>query len=262
MKVTVWDKCVLGFLAVAFGGGGVVILNNYMDRNRDRTIWPERPIPSGRVKAVNALFLAIFLFICALLFSWFLFNTVTFIILLLAIALGSLYSAYLRDKVGYLSLPPIVGLVYLGGWAAFSAETVFTGVLPWYLYLLGLVWQTAHIMVYYPVHISLGVSAESAVRVPPAFFFVPSPRLAAGIGVGFAGLTIVLGILLPLLTPLSPLYLVLVLAAGIYALARGLELLTDASNREKGLRAFSSLTVFRLIISIAILLDIFIYHQM
>mgnify|MGYP001102068966 CR=1 FL=1 len=184
-----------------------------------------------------------------------------FLILLLAIILGSFYSAYLRDRVGYLSLPPIVGLIYPGGWAAFSPETLFTSVLPWYLYLLGLVWQAAHIMVYYPMHIPYGVNDKSVMKLP-AFFFIPSPRVVAGIGVGSICLTLLLSGLLPLLAPLSPIYLTLVLATGIYALGSGLKLLRDASSKEKGLKAFASLTIFRLTISVAILLDIFIMCEM
>jgi len=256
-----WDKCILGFLAVAFAGGGIVTLNNYIDRERDKKIWPERSIPSGRVKASSALASAIFLFICALLTSWFFFNPVNFFILLLAIILGSLYSAYLRNKVGYLSLPPIVGLIYIGGWAAFSPETLFTSLLPWYLYLLGLVWQAAHIMVYYPLHLTYRINGKPIIKLP-AFFFSPPPQFAVGIGIGFLVLTLLLSSLLPLLAPLSALYLILVLATGIYALSSGLRLLRDASNREKGLKAFASLTIFRLTISVAILIDIFIYRQL
>lgn len=256
-----WDKCILGFLTVAFAGGGIVTLNNYIDRNRDKTIWPERSIPSGRVKAGSALASAVFSFICALLLSWFFFNPVNFFILLLAIILGSFYSAYLRNKVGYLSLPPIVGLAYLGGWAAFSPETLFTSPIPWYLYLLGLVWQVAHIMVYYPLHITPGTNDKSAINVS-ALFFRPSPRVAASIGLGAICLTLLLAILLPLLTPLSPLYLILVLATGIYAVISGLKFLKNALNRDKGVKAFAAMTIFRLAISVAILIDIFIYRQM
>jgi len=256
-----WDKCVLGFVAVAFAGWGIVALNNYIDRDRDKVIWPERSIPSGRIKAGSALVSAISLFICSLLFSWFFFNPVNFFILLVAIILGSLYSAYLRDRVGYLSLPPIVGLVYLGGWAAFSPETLFTSPLPWYLYFLGLVWQAAHIMVYYPLHITYGVNGKPVMKLP-AFFFMPSLKFAVGIGMGFLVLTILLSSLLPLLAPLSNLYLILVLATGIYALYNGIRFLKNASSKERGIKAFASLTIFRLTISVAILLDILIYYQL
>lgn len=254
-----WEKCVLGLLTVAFAGGGVVIFNNYVDRERDKSIWPDRSIPSGRVKATNALFLAISLFFCALIFSWVFFNPVNFFILLLTIILGALYSLYFRDKAGYLSLPPIVGLIYLGGWAALSPETLFTSVLPWYLYFLGLIWQTAHIMVYYPLHITRE-SEGSAVKSPSAFFFTPSARQAVGIGMAFFGLAFILSLLLPIWAPLGSLYLTPVLVAGFYALSLGIRLLRNASDRISGLKTFLSLTVFRLTISTAILLEIFIYH--
>ena len=181
----------------------------------------------------------------------------TFFILLLAVISSCLYSAYLRDEVGYLSLPPINGLIYLGGWVAFSPETLFSSLLPWYLYLLGVAWQAGHIMIYYPQHIT--DNDKSSVKVPPAFLFTPSPQVAVGIGTGLICLTLLLSALLPLLAPLGALYLVLVLAAGIYALTNGLQLLRDALNREKGLKAFTSVTIFRLTISVAILLSVFIY---
>jgi len=253
-----WSQCVLGFCAVAFAGAAVNTFNDYVDRERDRHIWQDRPIPSGRVKPKEALVLVIIFLIASLSISWFLFNPLTFFILLLAVILGSLYSAYLRDKVGYLSLPPIVGLIYLGGWAAFSPETLFSSLLPWYLYLLGVVWQAAHIMIYYPLHITKNIAGKSGAKVPPAFFFVPSPQLAVGIGTGFICLTLLLSVLLPLLAPLGALYLVLVLAVGIYALSSELGLLRDTLNRGKGLKAFAWLTIFRLTISAAILLDVFL----
>ncbi len=254
-----WSQCLLGFCAVAFAGAAVNTFNDFVDRERDRVVWQARPIPSGRVKPKEALILVVILLAASLSMCWLLFNPLTFFILFLSVVLSCLYSAYLRDRVGYLSLPPIVGLIYLGGWAAFSPETLFSSFLPWYLYLLGVVWQTAHIMVYYPLHITDKVNGKSGIKVPPAFFFVPSPKGAVGIGVGFSLLTLLLSALLPLLAPLGPLYIVLVVAAGIYAIGNGLRLLGDASNREKGLKAFSSLSIFRLVISAAILLSIFLF---
>ena len=254
------SRCLLGFFTVAFAGGAVNVFNDYVDRDRDKHIWQTRSIPSGRVKPEHALTLVITLLAASLAMSWFLFNPTTSLILFLAVTLGCLYSLYLRDRVGYLSLPPIVGLIYLGGWAAFSPETLFSSFLPWYLYFLGVAWQAAHIMVYYPLHITNDVSVTSAVSVPPAFFFRPSPKAAVGIGMGFIYLTLLLSILLPLFTPLGILYIVLVLAVGIYALIHGLRLFNDAFNREKGLKTFALLSIFRLTISAAILLNILIWH--
>jgi 4-hydroxybenzoate polyprenyltransferase len=245
-------KCVLGFLAVAFASCAVNVFNDYTDRERDREIWPGRAIPSGRVRPSEALLVAIISLAVSLAITWLAFNPATFYILLTALVLGGLYSAYLRDRVGYLALPPIVGLIYLGGWAAFSPGTLFNSWLPWYLYLLGVVWQTAHIMIYYPLHV---IDADA----PPALFFRPSPRAAVRIGIIFTCLTLVLSGLLPLVAPtLGVLYVVPVIAAGIYALTGGLRLYKDTRNRKKGMAAFNSLSVFRLVISAAILLAVFL----
>ena len=252
-----FTRAMLGFIAVAAASCAINVFNDYTDRERDKLIWPNRPIPSGRVKPYEALYVAVASLGISLSIAWFVFNATTFFILLLAIVMGALYSTYLRNKVGYLSLPPIVGLIYLGGWAAFSPETLFSSVLPWYLYLIGVVWQAGHILVYYPMHLT-GSTGESSEKVPPVFFFAPSPKTAVRMGIIFICITLLCVALLPLLAPLGILYLVLVLPMGLYALVNGLVLLKDALNRSKGIKAFTTLTVFRLTISVSILLQVFI----
>lgn len=251
-------QCLLGFLAVAFASCATNVFNDYIDRERDSFIWPARPVPSGRVKPNEALLVVIASLGISLSIAWFIFNPVTFFILLLAVILGALYSAYLRDRVGYLSLPPIVGLIYLGGWAAFSPETLFSSFIPWYLYLLGVIWQTAHIMIYYPLHVIRNTNSKTDMKAPPALFFTPSPQVAMKIGIIFTCLTLLLSAGLFFLAPLGALYLALVIAAGVYALMSGLRLRKDTLNRERGLKAFASLSIFRLVISAAILLTVFI----
>ncbi|MFH1647701.1 MAG: UbiA prenyltransferase family protein [Chloroflexota bacterium] len=251
-------KGFLGFFAVAFASCAVNVFNDYTDRERDRDIWPTRPIPSGRVRPGEALAVAAVSLAISLAIAWLAFNPITFSILLLAIVLGGFYSAYLRDRVGYLSLPPIVGLIYLGGWVAFSPETLFSSVLPWYLYLLGVVWQTAHIMIYYPLHVVPGSGSRPDAKAPPAFFFTPSSQTAVKIGGVFTGLTLLLSAALLRLASLNVFYLVLVVAAGAYALVSGWRLNKDVTDRKKGLKAFTSLSVFRLVISAAILLSVFL----
>ena len=245
------DKCVTGFIAVAFASCAVNVFNDYIDRERDRDIWPNRPIPGGRIKSGEALTVALVSLAVSLIITWLVFNPATFYILLLALVLGGLYSVYLRDRAGYLSLPPIVGLIYLGGWAAFSPGTLFTSWLPWHLYILGAVWQTAHIMIYYPLHVVPGR------KNPRALFFRLSARTAVITGIVFTVLTILLSGLLPLAAPgLGALYLVPVTAAGIYALVTGFRLSGDIQNKKQGVAAFTSLSVFRLVISAAILISI------
>ncbi len=109
-----------------------------------------------------------------------------------------------------------------------------------------------------PLHVTGSIKGKMDTTVPPAFLFTPSAETAAGLGAGFICLTILLSILLPLLAPLGAIYLVSVIAAGVYALSRGLMLSRDARNREKGLKAFASLSIFRLIISAAILTSVLV----
>jgi heme o synthase len=250
-------KCILGFFAVAFASCAVNVFNDYADRKRDREIWPERPIPSGRVKPAEALLVVIISVAISFSIAWLAFNPLTFWILLVAAVSGGFYSAYLRDRVGYLSLPPIVGLIYLGGWAAFSPDTLFHSWLPWYLYLLGVVWQTAHILIYYPLH-AVDNSAASKVKDTPVLFFTPSPRTATAIGIIFTCLTLLLGMFLVFLTKLSALYLCFVFTAGVYALIYGLRLHKNILDRRAGLKAFTALTIFRLVISAAILISVYV----
>ena len=250
-------QCLAGFFAVAFASCASNVFNDFCDRDRDKCIWPDRPIPSGRIKAHQALLVTVISMVISFALTIIFFNTATFIILLLALGLSAFYSLYLRNRIGYLSLPPIVGLIYLGGWAAFSPQTLFTSIVPWYLYLIGVVWQAAHIMVYYPLHVT-PANAATTEKVPPVFFFTPAPHTAVTLGSIFTGLTLIAALLLPLLAPVGIVYFILVAVAGIYALSNALRLQNNSSSREKGLKAFTSLSLFRLIISAAILLNIFI----
>jgi hypothetical protein len=180
---------------------------------------------------------------------WIFFNPTAFLILLAAMVLGSLYSTHLRDKVGYLSLPPIEGLIFLCGWAALSPGTVFTTFLPWYLYLLGVVWQSAHILAHY-VLISARCFRQPKM-VTPAIF--KTLRRAAARLTMVRSALFTASALLPLLTSLSWLYT----SCGAYALchinAGRFEVVPISTDAP-----LSALSL-RLVISAAIILGI-LYH--
>jgi 4-hydroxybenzoate polyprenyltransferase len=253
-----WKLCLGGFLTAAFASAGVNIFNRFADRERDKIAWPWRAIPSGRVKAGQALALTILLFLVSLALCWFYFNPVTFFILLIGIILGSLYSSYLRDKVGYLSLPPIEGLIFLAGWAALSPGTIFS-LTPWILYLIGLSWQAAHIMGHYLLHVRYDSNGNAIIKTP-AFLGRPSPEIATLMAMGFLVVSFLLSLWLIQITKLNYIYLVLLLAIGVYALYRTWILVKDSKNKEKLHKAWSSITLFRKVSAIAILISIFIYQ--
>ncbi|MBN1188194.1 MAG: UbiA prenyltransferase family protein [Dehalococcoidales bacterium] len=253
-----WETCLVGFITGAFAAAGVNIYNRFADRQRDNIMWPRRSIPSGRVKASKALALALLAYTAALALCWFYFNPTAFGILLAAIVLGSLYSSFLRDRVGYLSLPPIEGLIFLCGWACLSPQDVFTSPLPWYLYLLGLVWQSGHIMAHYVLNVRFDPEGKPVV-LTPALFSRPLPGMASRITLGFTLLLFVMSITLILLTPLSYLYLVPVAVSGIYTLWQCLAFIRKSGNKVNMHRAWSSLSLFRLIISAGIILSVLVY---
>ncbi len=254
-----WNLCLAGFFTGALAAAGVNIYNRYADRERDKTMWPQRAIPAGRVRAGGALALAIFCYAAALALCWIFFNPTSFYILLAAMVLGSLYSSYLRDRVGYLSLPPIEGLIFLCGWACLSPDTVFTTLLPWYLYLLGLVWQSAHILAHYVLNIRFDAEGRPDI-ITPVLFSKPSPSTAAQMTLAFTVLLFLMSVLLPLLTPLSWLYIVPVAVYGLFTLYRCRAFFRASTDKERMHRAWSALSTFRLIISAAIILSILVYH--
>jgi 4-hydroxybenzoate polyprenyltransferase len=254
-----WQLCLVGFITAAFAAAGVNIFNKYADRERDKIIWPLRSIPSGRVKASQALILSIACYAVSLVLCWIFFNPTAFYILLAAIVLGSLYSTHLRDRVGYLSLPPIEGLIFLCGWAVFSPGTVFTTVLPWYLYLLGVVWQSAHIMAHYVLHIRYDDSGQPVIMTP-VFRSKPSPESASRTTAGLAVALFLMSASLPLLTPLNYIYIVPVVLWGIFTIYQCTEFLKTSQDKEKLNKAWSSLSLFRMIISAAIMVSVLVYH--
>ena len=249
-----WEGCAAGFATGLFAAAGVNIFNRYADAERDKVLWPLRPIPGGRVKRNQALVLAILAYAAALALNWVFFNPLSFFILLAAMILGSLYSSFLRDRVGYLSLPPIEGLIFLCGWACLAPDTVFTSLLPWYLYFMGVVWQSAHILAHYVLNIR---HAEGRPPIStPLLFSRPSPQTASKMTLGFTILLLGMGLWLTRLTPLSYLYLVPVAVAGIYTLLQCRAFWKSASDERQMHRAWSSLSLFRLIISAAIILTV------
>jgi 4-hydroxybenzoate polyprenyltransferase len=249
--------CIAGVLTAFCASAGVNIYNRYADKGRDKVAWPSRAIPSGRINATHVLILTLLLFAISMVLCWYYFNPTTFWILIGGIVLGSLYSAFLRDKVGYLSLPPIEGLIFLAGWAALSPDTIFT-LTPWVLYSIGLTWQAAHIMGHYLVHVRYDSNGKPIIKTP-AFFFKPSPRAASIIALVFIGISFLLSLWLILLTGLHWLYIIFVLAIGVYSLIKTWVLVKDSTSSSKLHQAWSSLTLFRMVCSIAILLDVFFF---
>jgi heme O synthase-like polyprenyltransferase len=176
---------------------------------------------------------------------------------LAAIILGSLYSTHFRDKIGYLSLPLIEGLIFLCGWAALSPSTVFT-FLPWYLYLLGVVWQSSHIAAHYVLHIRYD-EKDQPVILTPLLLSRPSPQSAARAALGLLILLFILSALLPLMTPVSLIYIVPVMLYGLYAIYKCLTFAKKSLDNGKLVRAWGALSTFRMVISLAMIVSVLVF---
>ena len=91
-------------------------MNDYIDRESDKKNHPERPIPSGKLKAQTALISAFVLFGMALGISWFI-NTTCFALVLLAL-LAELCYEFIFKKItglGNLVIGFQTGLAYIFG---------------------------------------------------------------------------------------------------------------------------------------------------
>ncbi len=125
-----------GFILFSLTSGIVYIINDIVDKEKDK-IHPKkksRPIPSGRIKELNAALFGISVFIPVFFFSYLL-NTKFFIILLIYFVINILYSFILKNVViidifiiaiGFI-LRAIAGVflinVYLSNW--FILATLF-----------------------------------------------------------------------------------------------------------------------------------------
>ncbi|HSW58784.1 MAG TPA: UbiA prenyltransferase family protein [Dehalococcoidales bacterium] len=250
-----WHQCLVGFIAALLAFAGIHAFNDFADSRRDVVCWPGRPIPSRRLSSKQALFLAILTFALSLVIVWVVFNPVCFVVSLIAIVMGCLYSAYLRDRVGYLVLPLIEGSLWLCGWTAFSPETLFTSWVPWSLYAFSALWQAGHIMIYSPLHPIRQVKGKNLTQVP-AFFVTTSPRAATIIGVVFLVLTIALGIFLGFYLNLGLIFLIPVAIMGFFSLVVSISFMNDSGNFGKGIKAFTVVTYFMTVARLTILLSV------
>ena len=253
-----WDKCLIGLIAALLAFAGIHAFNDFTDQSRDVVCWPGRPLPSKRLAPRQGLLLSIGCFVIALLVVWFAFNAVCFAVSAAAVVLGCLYSGYLRDRVGYLILPPIQSMGWLCGWAAFSPDTLFTSWAPWVLCLFSATWQAGHIMVYSPLHPIQHVKGVKLTQVP-AFIKRTSPKTAAILGFSFLCLAFAVSIFLGFYFNLGLLYLLPTALMAIIALMFSYKFMEDSENFSKGIKAFSFATYFMLFARIFILFSVFLF---
>ena len=258
--IPAWDKCLVGVIAALLAFAGIHSFNDFVDQRRDVVCWPGRPIPSKRLQAPQALAIALGSYAIALVIVWFAFNPTCFAVSAVAIGLGCAYSGYLRDRVGYLVLPPIEGTLWICGWAAFSPGTLFTSWAPWILWGFSALWQAGHIMIYSPLHPIQHVKGEKLTQVP-ALIKRTSPQAATIIGFAFLCLAVAISMYLGFYFDLGLLYLIPTAIMALVALAISFRFMRDSENFCNGIQAFSFATYFMLVARVSMLLCIFIFFR-
>lgn len=116
---------VLAFLAAFSVAAGGNAINDYFDADADKVNRPNRPIPSGRMTAQEALRSAQILFMLGILISFFLFNVYCFVLAGLNSIVLILYSGFLKRRglPGNLAIGYLVGSTLLFGGLATSVLT-------------------------------------------------------------------------------------------------------------------------------------------
>jgi heme O synthase-like polyprenyltransferase len=94
----------------------------------------------------------------------------------------------------------------------------------------------------------------------PLLFSKPSPQSAAKAALGLLILLFILSALLPLLTSLSFIYVVPVMMYGLYAIYKCLAFAKTSLDNGKLLKAWSALSIFRMVISLALIVSVLVFR--
>ena len=226
---------VLMFLVMSVGN----MTNDIIDAERDKTKYPLRPLATGLISKSEAVFYTVILsgiwiVIAIVFFNW------LFLALGLLVLVGNLvYSLYMRDNIGYLTVFLPQALVPVAIWSAFSPETVLTP-LPWLLALF--------MVVYTPV---VQITHEGLDPSIPALFIRPRPTTERALYVASVIAVFFVGIAILLYAPLSWLFVVVlaVFAAAFLSQARNLG---DNRTREKLQTGFKMTIVGRYVFWLSI----------
>ena len=181
------DLRLLQLLIIMFLVAGVGnMTNDIIDAERDKKKYPMRPLATGLISKSEAVLYTAILSGIWIVIAIVSFNWLFLALVLLGLALNLVYSRYLRDNIGYLTvfLPQL--LVPVAIWSAFSPDTILTP-LPWLLALF--------MVVYTPV---VQITHEGLDPNIPALFIRPRPTMeralyvASVIAVFFVGIAILL----------------------------------------------------------------------
>jgi geranylgeranylglycerol-phosphate geranylgeranyltransferase len=215
------DPRLLLLIVVVYLAGCVTnITNDIVDAERDKEKWPLRPLATGLLSRSEAVLYMAILSAIGIAIAIVFFNWLFLALGLLVLVLNYVYSRYLRDNIGYVTLILPLALVPVGVWSAFSPETVLTP-LPWLLALFLITYQLA-----------AEITHEGLDPNIPALFVRPRPTTERALYVALVIAVFFIGVAIYLYAQLSWLFVV-ALAVLTVALLTQARNLGDNRTREK-----------------------------
>jgi 4-hydroxybenzoate polyprenyltransferase len=234
------DLRLLQLLVIMFIVAGVGnMTNDIVDAERDKRKYPLRPLATGLISKSGAILYTAILSAIWIVMAIVSFNLLFLTLVVVGLTANFVYSRYLRDNIGYLTVFLPQMLVPVAIWSAFSPETIVTPV-PLLLALF--------MIVYTPV---VQITHEGLDPTIPALFIRPRPTMERALYVASVIAVFFVGIAILLSAPLSWLFVVVlaVFAAAFLGQSRNLG---DNRTREKLQKGFKMTIVGRYVFWLSI----------
>ncbi|UCG68695.1 MAG: UbiA prenyltransferase family protein [Thermoplasmata archaeon] len=236
------ESIVIGSIAVYLLTSAEHTIDDTIDKEIDKKKWPDRPLPSEIISRRSGAYYAISLAALGIILTYIFFNWQLVVVELVALGLGTLYP-YLRDRIGYLVLAPIPPLIAVGGWVAFSPDTLFTSPIPWVLYLVFAFWQAFHIL-----------TLPWAINVAKTFLIKPKPRSVVLLSVVFSVVTLIFAIYLATFFSDSLIFIITMLVISVIFWISAVPLIKEPTNIIKSLRATMVATNYNIVMCAVLLI--------
>jgi len=238
------DLRLLPLLVVVFLAGAVTnMTNDVIDAERDKTKWPLKPLATGLISKSEAVFYAVILSGIGIVITIVFFNRLFLALGLLVVAGNLVYSRYLRDNIGYLTVILPLALVPLAIWSAFSPETILTP-LPWFLVIFVAAAATAN-----------AITHEGLDPTIPALFVRPRPTTERALYVVSVIVMFLFGVVIYFYAQISWLFVVALAVLMAWILNQA-KYLGDNRSREKLETAFkisgTSVLIYWLLVAVFI----------
>ena len=248
---------ILVILSVTFGTAGAEAISNYIDKDVDALMQrtKNRPIPSGRIKAINSLIFGIILASLAIIFSYMIdYNNnstlpiVTFLMIFGLFDYLIVYSAYLkRRNLSNIILGGFSGAMpALIGYTAISKTIVLEGLL---ISALVFIWIPAHIW-----SLSLRFQDDYSKAGIPMLPTVVSLKTSIRL---IALSSIILVIFSLMLYQIGTIYFITAIITGIIVLFSSLKLLLEPT-KERSWKLFKISSPYLAVLFLAMIIDVLI----